>query len=165
MARPRKEELDSPVDESIEEKKESMTAVEEDPQTQVVKSKIQYRRIEPRRKFKPIGTLDEKFKKDHAHDWEYVEGIYENMLEPGHQAEFWFVKYPGDPDCEWVIPANVPVSIPRMIAKHLESIDCYHKFGFVDKPPQLWSPDEFTSTFTVTSKHFRSKFRSMGAFD
>lgn len=164
MARPRKDDNES-LDSNIEEKKESMTAVEDDPQTQVVKSRIKYKRIEPAKKFKAVGVLSDKFKKDHDHDWEYVEGIYENMLEPGVGAEFWFCKYPGDPDCFWKIPANIPVSIPRMIAKHLESTDCYHKFGYVDKPPQLWTPDEFTSTFTVTSKHFRSKFRSMGAFD
>ena len=70
--------------------------------------------IEPIRKMPPFGTLPEKLKKEHARDWEYVKGIYENIESMGESAEFWYVKYPGDPDCLWRIPANIPVFVPRM---------------------------------------------------
>lgn len=122
------------------------------------------RYIEPKRKLSAFGTLPENLKKEHAHDWEYVKGIYENFESIGEAAEFWLCLYPGDPDCMWQIPANIPVYVPRMVAKHLESIQQYHRFGYVQKKGQI-APNEFTHDFEPVETISRGKFRAVGAFN
>ena len=167
MARPTKDPVAVDAKE-IEELKETVKAEETAPQTELTRAeraKSNARHLTPVKKFKPIGKLDPKWQKEHDYDWEYVEGVFENILSPGETTRFWFCKYPGDPDCYWEIPCNIPVSIPRMIAKHLETIDSYHKFTFVERPPMEWRSDDFTSTFQPLSKEFRSRFRPIGAFN
>jgi hypothetical protein len=123
---------------------------------------VQY--IEPRRKMQPLGKLPEKLQKQRNHDWEYVKGIYENYVVNGEPIRFWYVLYPGDPDCEWEVPANRPVYVPRMIARHLEECQRYHTFSYIQKPDQQWSTDDFTHQFSPTGTNYRGKFRSIGAF-
>lgn len=120
--------------------------------------------IEPMHKAKAFGKLPEKLKKQHAHDWEYVKGIYENNLAPGEGIKFSLSLYPGDPDCTWYIPSGVPVYVPRLVAKHLESVQKFHKFSYVENPSTQWSPDEFMDTFAATETLYRGKFRPIGAF-
>lgn len=122
------------------------------------------RYIEPKRKMAPFGTLPEKLKSEHQRDWEYVKGIYENIESVGESVEFWYCKYPGDPDCLWSIPANVPVFVPRMIAKHLEEHQRYHKFDYIQRPEGQWGPDEFTHEFRPAQTVYRGKFRPIEAF-
>ena len=75
---------------------------EPEPQTQLTARQLAdsmgLRYIEPKRKLQAIGKLNPKQKKDHAHDWDYVKGIYENIEFVGEHIEFWYCKYPGDPD-------------------------------------------------------------------
>ena len=132
---------------------------------------IQY--IEPVRKLQPFGILPEKWKSKHAHDWEYVKGMFDNEVAKGEPFRFTFSKWPGDPDCMWEIPANRPVYVPRMIAKLLSGekdedsgIQAmnYHQFCHIEKAPQLWQKDDFTNQFTVTGTLSRGKFRAIGAF-
>ena len=132
---------------------------------------IQY--IEPIRKLQPFGILPEKWKSKHAHDWEYVKGMFDNEVAKGEPFRFTFSKWPGDPDCMWEIPANRPVYVPRMIAKLLSGEKDedtgaqamnYHQFQHIEKAPQIWQKDDFTSQFTVTGTLSRGKFRAIGAF-
>ena len=123
------------------------------------------RYIEPTRKLSAFGTLPDKMKKERDRDWEYVQGMYENIESPGETLEFWLCLYPGDPDCMWSIPSNIPVYVPRMVAKHLESIQKYHKFGYVEKPQGILSPEEFTHEFKPVQTVWRGKFRAMNAFE
>jgi hypothetical protein len=120
--------------------------------------------VEPKRKLAAIGKLPENMKKAHAHDWEYVKGIYENYVVTGESVNFWYVKYPGDPDCEWEVPANKPVYIPRMIAKHLEEVQQYHTFDHREKSPDQQQKLDYVENFCVTGTKYRGKFRPIGAF-
>lgn len=129
--------------------------------------------IEPVRKLQAIGTLPEKWRKERDRDWEYVKGIFENEVYRGEPIRFSFSKWPGDPDCVWEVPANRPVYVPRMIAKHLSGeideltgIKCmeYHSFNHLEKNPQMWQKDDYTHQFTVTGTYSRGKFRALGAF-
>ncbi len=129
--------------------------------------------LEPIRKLPPIGVLPEKWKKEHAKDWEYVKGIFENEVCRGEPIRFSFSKWPGDHDCVWEVPSNRPVYLPRMIAKHLsgevdESTGMkameYHSFDHIQKQPQIWQKDDFTHQFSVTGTFSRGKFRALGAF-
>lgn len=120
--------------------------------------------IEPKKKLMPFGKLPEKLKKEHAHDWEYVKGILENMEVAGEPIEFWYCKYPGDPDCLWNVPCNRPVYVPRMIAKHLESTMKYHDFQYVERPINGWEKDRFKEDFTPVGIKWRAKFRPVEAF-
>lgn len=120
--------------------------------------------IEPRRKMKGFGTLAEKQKKQHAHDWEYVKGIFENYVVNGEPLRFWHCIYPEDADCLWEIPCNVAVYVPRMIAKHLEEQMKYHKFEFVPISERNQGVDRFTDEFRPVTTTYRGKFRPIGAF-
>jgi hypothetical protein len=129
--------------------------------------------IEPIRKLQPFGHLPEKWKKDHAHDWEYVKGIFENEVSRGEPIRFTFSKWPGDPDCIWEIPSNVPVYVPRMIAKHLSGEKDektgmqamqYHTFEHIQKAESQLRKDDMTHQFSVTGTISRGKFRALGAF-
>lgn len=143
------------------------------PKAQEVEQKINYKKlaekegiqyIEPLRKLNAFGTLPDKLQKDRDRDWEYVKGVFENMVINGEPIRFWFSKYPGDPDCMWEIPCNRPVYVPRMIATHLETTMQYHTFDYVEKPTSHQRKDDFTHNFTATNTYYRGKFRPIGAF-
>lgn len=120
--------------------------------------------LEPKRTLKAFGTLPEKLKKEHSHAWEYVKGIFENYLINGEHLTFWLSLFPGDPDCLWEIPANVPVYVPRHVAKHLEEVMKYHTFDFLQKPKDRWRPGDEMEYFSPVGTHYRGKFRAIGAF-
>lgn len=120
--------------------------------------------IEPKRTLPAVGILPESQKKDHAHDWEYVRGIYENFVVAGEGVEFWLCKYAGDKDCLWLIPANKPVYIPRMVAKHLEEVQKYHKFKYHVDNVSMGQASSGDHGFSPFETHYRGKFRAIGAF-
>lgn len=120
--------------------------------------------IEPIRKLTPFGKLPDSLKKEHAYDWEYVTGIFENVIINGEPLRFWYSKYPGDPDCLWEIPCNKPLYLPRMIAKHLEEGLKYHTFTYREIPQERQRPDEFTHEFIPTGTHYRGKMRAVDSF-
>ncbi len=123
---------------------------------------VQY--IKPRRLSAPLGKLPDKLKTEHKRAWEYVTGIYENIAIPGEAIKFTYVWYPGDADYLWIVPANVPVAVPRMIANHLEKTQEYHTFGHRENPSNSMHIDNFTHTFQVSGVNYRGKFRPIGAF-
>jgi len=133
--------------------------------------------IEPSRKLKAIGELKAEWRPKRERDWEYVKGIFQNENEGGRinnePKKFWFRKWPGDPDCLWEIPVNVPVYVPRMIAKLLSGEQDedtgiqamkFHTFDFVDQPVNNFRPDSFTHEFRPTGTHYTGKFSPLGAF-
>ena len=126
------------------------------------------RYIEPKRKLQAFGKLPEKLKKEHERAWEYVKGIYENYVVSGEPIEFWYSEYPGDPDCLWEIPCNVPVYIPRLVAKHLEECQKYHSFSRLDNnvDPRPMTANEVKEMrwFYPSGTHYRGKFRAIGVF-
>ncbi len=122
------------------------------------------RYIEPKRMLGILGELPESLKKEHDHDWEYVKGIYENIDNIGESVEFWYTKYPGDHDCLWELPSNVPVFVPRMIAKHLEDVQQYHKFDYKNKGTAALQHGDFEDTFETVETVYRGKFRPIEAF-
>lgn len=124
---------------------------------------VQY--IEPLRKLKSFGILPEKLRAEHKRGWEYVKGILENFEVNTEPVRFWFSWYPGDADSLWEVPCNKPVYVPRIIAKHLESVSKYHTFGYVEKASQAWRADDFTHNFAAVGVHYRSKFRPIEAFE
>ena len=121
--------------------------------------------IEPKRRLSPhLGTLPDKQKKDHAHDWEYVKGMYENYVVNGEPLTFGLCVYAGDADYLWEVAANVTIYVPRMVAKHLEEVQKYHTFTYLEAPINNLRADEFTHQFSVSGTHYRGKFRPIGAF-
>lgn len=141
---------------------------EPEPQTKLTSRQIAdqmgIKYIEPTRKLPPLGKLPECEKAKHSSDWEYVKGIYENYDFIGETLSFFLCLYPGDPDCLWQIPSNVPVFVPRMVARHLEECQQFHTFKYEQKPTQQIQALDFDSEFTVEQTHYRGKFRAIGAF-
>lgn len=174
-----KKSIDSLIDQTVavQENLKSMTVDEINAHAPKVELEVQelslkekaklegVRYIEPKRRLSPpLGKLPEKLKAKHAHDWDYVKGIYENYIVVGEPITFSLCMYPGDADYMWEIPANVPVYVPRMIAKHLEEVQAYHTFNYIEKSSQDWRVNEETHQFKVTGTHYRGKFRPIGAF-
>jgi hypothetical protein len=149
-------------------KKTAPAAKQKDPQKESLKKRAEIegaKYIEPKRRMSPpVGKLPDALKKQHAHDWEYVKGIYENYVVTGEPLTFSLCLYPGDPDYMWEIPANTPIYVPRMVAKHLEETQAYHSFGYMEKSSQDWKVNGYTHQFAVTGTHYRGKFRPIGAF-
>ena len=110
------------------------------------------------------GRWSREPRKEHARDWEYVKGIYENIENVGESIEFWYAKYPGDHDCLWKLPSNVPVFVPRMIAKHLEDVQKYHKFDYRNRGSAALQHGDFEDTFETVETVYRGKFRPIEAF-
>jgi hypothetical protein len=90
--------------------------------------------------------------------------MYENYVINGEPVTFGLCVYAGDADYLWEIPANVPVYVPRMVAKHLEEVQKYHTFTYLENPMNNLRPDDFTHQFRVDGTHYRGKFRAIGAF-
>lgn len=146
------------------------TAVAEEPEAQQESLEAVARRegcqyIKPKRRLSPpMGQLPEKLKKEHSRAWEYVKGVYENYVVNGEAITFSLCLYPGDADYLWEIPPNVPVYVPRMVAKHLEEVQKYHTFSYLETPMDQWRSDDFTHQFRATGIKYRGKFRPLGAF-
>lgn len=125
--------------------------------------------VEPKRKFKGLGKLPEKLKREHARAWEYVKGIYENYVVNNEPVRFWHNgDFPGDPDCLWEIPSNKPVYVPRFIAKHLEECQKYHQFTSIAATSEPAPMNDYQVAslewFRPSSTHYRGKFRAIGVF-
>jgi len=69
---------------------------------------------------------DEKNRRLHDEDWEYVRCIVENYEIIGEQVEVWTAKWACDPAHFWKIPVNKPIMIPRLLAKQLAKCQ-YHR--------------------------------------
>jgi hypothetical protein len=177
MTTPRKSEIDSVKSTlSLQSSLNEMTVDkinDQAPDGEAPEPKVSYREIaaregiryiEPKRRLKGFGELPEKLKKEHAHAWEYVKGMFENYIINTEPLTFWLSLYPGDPDCLWEIPPNVPVYIPRHVAKHLEETMKYHTFSFIEKPKEKWKPGDSMEDFAATGTFYRGKFRAIGAF-
>ena len=137
------------------------------------------RYIEPKRKLPGFGAdnMKSEWKPKHARDWEYTLGMFQGEARNGSHSQdpktFWHCKWPGDPDCLWEIPVEVPVYLPRMIAKYLagekeedtgmESMK-YHKFDYRERPINYQRPDDFTHDFAPVSTHHRGRFIPLGQF-
>jgi len=133
------------------------------------------RYIEPKKKLQAFGTFKEEWRRKYNYDWEYVRGMFQSEVINGRSSTepkcFWFSKWPGDPDCYWEIPVNVPVYVPRMIAYYLsgekdtdtgmESMK-YHTFDYIERPTPYWKSDEFTHQFAPTGTHYRGRFVPIG---
>ena len=61
-------------------------------------------------------------------DAELVTGIFKNNECPGMPAEFMFKAYPGDEFREWYFMDGDKYTIPRGIARHLNSGCCYNEY-------------------------------------
>ena len=147
--------------------REAPKAIEQIPQEMSLKERAKLegaRYVEPKRLSPPLGKLPESLKKEHNHAWEYVKGIYENYVVTGEPLTFSYSVYPGDADYMWTVPANVPVYVPRFIAKHLEECQAYHTFNYVEKNSSDWKTNDQTHQFKVTGTTYRGKFRPIGAF-
>lgn len=69
---------------------------------------------------------DEKNRKHHEEDWEYVKCIVENYEIIGEAVEVWTAKWGCDPAHFWRVPVNKPIMIPRHLAKQLSKCQ-YHR--------------------------------------
>ena len=121
-------------------------------------------RLQPIRRIKTKPKPDSKCDEEKKHAWEYVTGVFENKVLIGEGISFWLKLYPGDDYCEWHVPANVPVSLPRHVANHLAKNLKYCTFKFKEKAPTQWRPDDFADVFAPDQVLRRGTFTSAEDF-
>lgn len=79
------------------------------------------------------GYDKEKFDKLIAHDEELVKVICENNEIIGEAIELWTGNYPGQICGFYKVPVNIPVWIPRKVAKRIRACR-YHRIKMAQRP-------------------------------
>lgn len=132
-----------------------------EPTAQIMSSqKSSAKRIFPNRSI-PVrrkSPVSEQSQKEKEHGWVYVEGVYENRFSPGETITLWINPFPGDAYAEWTIPCNIPIQIPRWLAKHLNERK-YVEFKYKDSSgKKILQSDDFMETFEPDSVKHRMSF-------
>ncbi len=109
------------------------------------------------------SPIPEGLRAERDHGWEYVDGIFENRFAPGEPITFCKNPFPGDGYSEWTIPANIPISIPRWLAKHLNDRK-WKQFGFKDRESSRLIPGDVMQNFDVTGIQHRTSFMRVSEY-
>lgn len=110
--------------------------------------------------------ISEQEKRERDYMWEYVEGIFENRALFGETLSFWMNPYPGDPYAEWTVPCNIPVSVPRWVAHHLNTRK-YVTFKSRDKNVAMSeanNPNVISANFEPSEVIQRTTFMPLRAY-
>lgn len=121
-------------------------------------------KVLPLRRIRSRAKPQKKWEKERAYDNEYVVGILENKVSPTEGAHFWKNNFPGDDYCEWQIPPNIAVAIPRHVANHLHEKIKYHTFKYKETPPANQIVDQFKEKFDYDQTYDRMTFSPLRAF-
>lgn len=82
--------------------------------------------------------------------WEYIRCIVENYEVRGESVQFWYCPpLSGEQTWEWIIPVNIPVWIPRMVAEHL-STRSYNRIVMQDSSHKMQGEMGRGATITPT---------------
>lgn len=125
-------------------------------------------RIQPSYRI-PVGPVKNKYTQEtYEYLWEYVAGMYENMLQIGSGISFNYVdeRLPGDDYCRWDIPANKPIKIPRFLAQHLSKNLAWKEMKPLAKneDPKAVEDYEITKPFQDFIVKKRGTFQPLSAF-
>lgn len=94
--------------------------------------------IKPSRRMASVSKPKPEQEKLRKAAWEYVKCIVENYEVRGESVQSWYCPpLSGEDVCEWIVPVNKPVMLPRMVAEHLAARsynrivmqDASHKFS------------------------------------
>lgn len=115
-------------------------------------------------KVKTTTPLREDRIKERNYMHERVVGVFENRELIGEAKPFWINAFPGDDYEQWILPTNVPISIPRYIAKHLNENTKYTVFKYKEKSADQQVPNSFKEGFEPSHKVSRMTFALAGQY-
>lgn len=103
-----------------------------------------------------------------ARAWERVKVVAENKSLKGDAIELWTKRFKGDNADFWIVPVNVPIWIPRLLARQIEE-DCkYHEIKMMPDDNMVPKTDTYAIMQDVkveaTTKRFSCK-EVGGGFD
>ena len=94
--------------------------------------------IKPSRRMAAVSKPKPEQEKLRKAAWEYIKCIVENYELRSESVDFWYTPpLSGEDTCEWIVPVNRPIYLPRMVAEHLATRsynrivmqDASHKFS------------------------------------
>lgn len=121
--------------------------------------------IEPTNRIPTGGNPHPFWEKQREYLWEYVVGVFESQL-VGQVFKFYKDGLPGDDYCEWNIPVNRTVAIPRFLAKHLAEQLSWKEMkplGRGNNMEPLYE-DEMMAPFTKFETKRRGTFHPINAY-
>ena len=129
------------------------------------KEKENILRLEPTRSIKVTckTPLREERRRERDYMWEYVTGVFENRFSIGEAITVWNNPFPGDPCSEWIIPANKTISIPRWLARHLNTRS-YVEFKFRERPIAKGMENQFMEVFEADKINHRTTFMQVDLY-
>lgn len=92
-------------------------------------------------------------------DNEMVKGIFKFYEVPGGFCEFNFRKYKGDPIIKYSMHDGKVYTVPRMVAKHLNSGTSYPEYEHIKGEPGTMN------TYAIKTKIARTGFQSLEFMD
>lgn len=121
--------------------------------------------LEPVHKIPTQGNKHPHFEKQREHLTEYVTGVFESEMIQG-KLDFWLTGLPGDDYCNWVIPVNKPVGVPRFVAQHLAKGLGWKEMKPLGRgnEPQAFYEEEMTRPFEQFVYKKRGHFRALNEF-
>lgn len=75
--------------------------------------------IEPKTRIPTRGQRFPEYDSKLRYLMEYVTGVFESQ-HVGTKLNFFLAEIPGEPYCEWEIPVNKQIAVPRFVAQHLQ---------------------------------------------
>ena len=81
----------------------------------------------------PKSGVDPKFKPLIEHDEEFIKVICENNEVIGEHIELWSGNFPGQICGFYQVPVNIPVYVPRKVAKRIRA-SRYHRIKMAERP-------------------------------
>ena len=121
--------------------------------------------IEPKTRIPTQGNKHPELEKQREYLTEYVVGVFESEMING-QLDFFKTGLPGDDYCQWVIPVNRPVGVPRFIAQHLAKGLGWKEMKPLGRgnEPKAFYEEEMTKPFEEFVYKKRGHFRALNEF-
>jgi hypothetical protein len=121
--------------------------------------------IEPKTRIPTQGIRVPELDKQKDYLNEYVVGIFESQIISGNLA-FFLTGLPGDDYCQWVIPINKAIGIPRFVAKHLSQNLGWKEMKPLgrDNQPKDYYDEDMMTPFTQFEYKKRGHFHPINAY-
>lgn len=122
--------------------------------------------LEPSIRIPTGGKRHPEAEKQREYMWEYVKGVYENMMVGGEGISFYLTGLPGDDYCRWDVPANKPVALPRFVAQHLSKGLQWREFKPLERnqEPHAYQENDMMKPFENMIIKKRGTFQPLSAY-
>lgn len=121
--------------------------------------------LEPITRIPTQGVKHPEFEKQREYLCEYVVGMLESRDIIG-EIKFYLAKIPGDDYCQWRVPFNKAVGVPRFVAQHLQKAGSWKEMKPLgrDNPPQEHYEENMMTPFNKFETKKRFHFHPINSY-